>query len=299
MRLGVLEFGSLSSIEEAVLNPLRARDVDLVTGLIESLDDSLREAKRISRADCDGVLLMTGEDLDPVTVPAAATLLAGVPLLLAGHQGSRAFFDCVGALEAIGARFDRIYLINSEPRPAAYLEAWLQEHAKKERHRGLDAAYRLYGQRLCISPDTGGLDAPLWMHQFGIIATAEAEGSDFAAPTGDACGALTDHLLALVAGEPVRQPVELAATQEGHPEEGDIAATFARITRLRGRFRCLLLRGALRADGTSPARVECSHKDLFAVASSPWLHTVPGEHLGAMRAACDALDIDTVVLRPA
>ncbi|MES2462032.1 MAG: hypothetical protein V4671_15720, partial [Armatimonadota bacterium] len=75
-------------------------------------------------------------------------------------------------------------------------------------------------------------------------------------------------------------------------------ATFARITRTKGRFRCLLVRGALQYEESFPARFECSEAELDAVASSHWLHAVPGDHLGAMRAACEALDIDTVVLRP-
>jgi hypothetical protein len=275
--------------------------VDVVTGdsVIGSLEDSVREAKRLARADCDGVLLVAGEGLQLETVSAAATLLAGVPLLLVGHAGSRAFFDCVGVLEAIGARFDRVYFADGEPNSAAYLEAWVQENSKKERQRGLEAARKLYGQRLYVPQETGGLpDAALWMHQFGVIATSEAEGADFAAPGGDTCGALTDHLLSLVSHKEPFSPVPLAASCGGAPEEGDIDVTFARVTRTRGRFRCLLLRGSLRAHGASIVRFDTSNARLFAVAASPWLHAVPGFHPGAMRAACDALDIDSVLLRP-
>jgi hypothetical protein len=141
-------------------------------------------------------------------------------------------------------------------------------------------------------------DAALWMHQFGVITTTESEGADFAAPDGDSCGALTGHLLSLVSGETITSRVPVVASHGGAAEDADTAATFARITRTQGRFRCLLLRGALRSDGVTVVRFDCPDARLFAAASSPWLHAVPGDHLGALRAACEALDIDTTVIRP-
>lgn len=302
MRLGVLEFGSVHPALPPLLDSLRAQDIDVVVGesAVTSLGDVLSEARRLFRADCDGVLMVVWEGATGETASAAATLLAGVPLLLAGYRGSGAFFDAVGALESIGSRFDRVYFVNDALSPAASVESWLRENAKKKRQRGLEAARRLYGQRLYVPLETGGLpDAALWMHQFGVIPTTEAEGADFSAPTGDACGALTDHLLSLVADVPANAPIALVTSHGGEVAEGDTNVTFARITRTRGRFRCLLLRGALRANGVSVARLDCSNAQLFAVASSPLLHVVSGDQFGAMRAACEALGIDTVLLRPA
>ena len=301
MRLGVLELGSVHLSVQPLLNSLRAQDIDVVVGegVVTSLGEALSKARRLFRADCDGVLLIVGDGTLLETVSAAATLLAGVPLLLASYGCSSAFFDAVGALEFIGARFDRVYLANDMPGPDAYVKSWLRENAKKERQRGLEAARKLYGQSLYAPLETGGLpDAALWMHQFGIIPTTEAEGADFAAPTGDACGALTDHLLSLIADVPANAPISLVTFQGSEAAENDRKVTLARITRTKGRFRCLLLHGALRENGTSTARLDCADAPLFAVAASPLLHVVPGDHLGAMRAACESLGIDTVLLRP-
>jgi hypothetical protein len=88
------------------------------------------------------------------------------------------------------------------------------------------------------------------------------------------------------------------STEANHNGSEPVLATFARITRVRGRFRCLLLRGSLPEDSKVPAHFDCSETELRAVASSPWLHAAPGDHLGAMRAACEVLDIDTVLLKP-
>ncbi len=303
MRLGVLTFTFDPSLNESMLDPLRARDVDIVTGdgVILSLEDALREAKHMFRADCDGVLLLVGDGLQSEALSAAAALLAGVPLLLAAYSRTDAdtYFGAVGLLESIGARFDRIYFVPDESELSVYLAIWLEENGKKQRHRGLEAVRKLYGQCLYIPQETGGLpDAALWLHQIGIIATSEVDLADFAAEDGDACGALTAHLLSLVSGEQ-SMPVPVAASAGNSHGAGEASATFAQITRKRGHFRCLLLRGALRENEDPSARFDCFEQALFAAAASPRLHAVTGDHFGAMRAACDALDIETVLLRPA
>ena len=306
MRLGVLEFGSVHPALPPALDSLRSEDIDVVVGesVVESLEDTLREARRLFRADCDGVLMVTGEGFltETVYVSAAALLLAGIPLLLTAFAPSPMFFDAVGALESIGARFDRVYFVGDNLNPAASVDSWLKENAKKERHRGLEAARKLYGQRLYIPSEKGSLlDAALWMPQFGVIPTTESEGADFSALTGDACGALTDHLLTLVTGVPANRPVPLLAALPGHSdtETEAIDGTFARITPIKGRFRCLLLRGSSQGEYIARARFGCSQTELFAAASFPILHFAAGDHLGAMRTACESLGIDTVVLRPA
>jgi hypothetical protein len=163
MRIGVLEFGSVLWASGPVLDPLRARDIDVIPGdsVIASLGDALREAKRLSRADCDGVLLVVGDGLLPRTCPPPRPCLPGSRCFSRATTPCPAYFDAVGALEAIGARFDRVYPVNGEPDLAVYLQKWLEENGKKQRHRGLEARENCTGQRLFVSSETGGLpDTP-------------------------------------------------------------------------------------------------------------------------------------------
>ena len=108
---------------------------------------------------------------------------------------------------------------------------------------------------------------------------------------------LTDRLLELIVGTKTAEPVPVALAEDGATQEGDVPATFARIARRAGRFRCLLLRGVLRADGVTVARWHAPFDRLVAVASSPWLHGIAGDHIGALRAACQAMDIEPAILR--
>ncbi|MES2462031.1 MAG: hypothetical protein V4671_15715, partial [Armatimonadota bacterium] len=200
MRLGVLEFGLEVAWGDGLLHALSKNDIDTVPSevRIESLETARTEAKRLSRADCDGILLLIGSAARTDAVAAAGVLLAGVPLLLSNADTTAAYFESAGALEEIGARFDRMPA-EAKWDADTFVKVWLNEVGKAQRHRGMEAARKLYGQSLYVPLGTGGLpDAALWMHQFGIIPTAEAEGADLSAPTGDACGALTEHLLRLV-----------------------------------------------------------------------------------------------------
>ncbi|MBC8104572.1 MAG: hypothetical protein H7Z41_18510 [Cytophagales bacterium] len=301
MRLGVLEFDiSAEGVLESLLGPLRAHDVDVVAreATVITLDAAIREAKRLARADCDGILLMAGEGKGAAPLAAAAAaLVSGVPLLLAGAPGNGGLFEAAGALDEIGAPFDR--LIRNDGLASAEVETWLRANAKTERHRGLEAVRRLYGQRLYV-PDTVAIsvDRSLWLHQFGVIVTGEAEGAEFAALGGDVYGALTARLLELVSGTTPRDLVALGDLAYGSPAESGVMGTLARISHRAGRFRCLLLQGPVSTDGTRPLFTGIP-SGLFAAAASPWLHVTAGEHLGAMRAACLALDIAPVILETA
>lgn len=88
--------------------------------------------------------------------------------------------------------------------------------------------------------------------------------------------------------------------------------TFARITRKKGEFRCHMFTGsfvkmsreqeiALGAE-TSPewphafARYDCSYNDFVNQFSCNHIHAAIGDHLAAMKAACEALDIEPIVM---
>ncbi len=88
--------------------------------------------------------------------------------------------------------------------------------------------------------------------------------------------------------------------------------TFARITRYKGIFRCHMFGGSFAelpreqeeelGSLTSPewphayARFDCSYEDFAAEFSCNHIHAAVGDHLGALKAACEALDIETVVM---
>lgn len=311
MRFGILSFGSALHPDQTLLaDALRARDIDIAAGesAIAAGPDAAREAKRLARADCDGVTFLLTEGAASAAVTEAALHLAGVPILLYAPEAPSTLFAAAGALEEIGAAYDRLLPASGAADPAGRTEEWLRENAKPERHRGQEAARRLYGQRLYVPMEAPGRpDASLWMHQFGVVLAGAEEAVDFGAPDGDAYGALTTRLLEAVSGSDAVVRVPLAArTARGEGEAlysaataADTSATFARISRRVGRFRCLLLRGELVSDGavTAAARFACPAVALYAAAASPWLHAAPGDHLGTLRAACLALDIEPVILR--
>ena len=88
--------------------------------------------------------------------------------------------------------------------------------------------------------------------------------------------------------------------------------TFARITRYKGIFRCHMFTGSFvelpreqeeeLGAQTSPdwphayARYNCSYEDFAEEFSCNHIHAAIGDHLGALEAACEALDIETIVM---
>jgi hypothetical protein len=375
MRLGILPLGPVPDTVgiAALADALRAGDVDVVvpedtpaTALAVS-----REAERLHRADCDGVLIVAADER--LARPAAlqtALRLPGVPLLLAGTFAP-GLFDTVGAWEEVGGVwYDRLLLGESGlPVERARVEAWLKENERRERQRGLEAAQKLYGQRFAVLgdlPDGVSLDATRWLTQFGVtvvsfgsaqVATRAAAVTDqelehfgvaggtpeddsemryytalgtlcaenavsfftvglgpegvvepyalrafvpegmpipVGTSSGDVSGALTAHLLRLVWGQDHvwTSPVERAAT-EGEEPPG--VSTFARIGWRTGRYVCHLFSG--RRDFDQNPRFGPAAETLAQALSAGYVHQVAGDHVGAMRAACHALDIDVTVLR--
>jgi L-fucose isomerase-like protein len=309
MRVGVLPFGSPPTDLDALLEPLRAADVDVVTAesSVATEVDAAREAQRLARADCDGVVLFTDGTYGLFGLIAEAALyLSGTSLLLTGTPGDSTFFDAAGALEELGAQYQRQYHPSSLEDWPERVGVWLRENRKDEWQRGSEAARTLYGQRLYVPTEFTAPDVGLWGHQLGVVVTRSPDGASFTAEYGDAYGALTAQLMRLMVNTDVLVSL-ISITEPRHPggTEDGIACTFARITRRAGRFRCLLLRGALNPyseepDSTSNVwfwRCDCSEDALYEMASSPHLHALPGDHIGAMRAACEALDIEPVILR--
>lgn len=296
MRLGILLFRTEGSAAALLTESLRADDHDVV--LPES-DDLGAEADRLVRADCDGVLFFVGANADS-TLVARAALHLNCPLLLSGPFGP-AFFEAAGALNEIGIPFERAPLLSSKE--ADFVAAWLRESAKTERQRGSDAARALYGQRLALGGISAFLDPAQWMSQFGVLIErgggSDAPPADFSASDGDANGALTLQLLRLVSGNgPVATAIVAdlpgaAARLDNDLPAAASAATVARITRRSGRFVGVLGRGII--DGRA-LQLDAAPARLRETLAADRLHVAPGEHVGALRAAFETLNIEAIVL---
>lgn len=278
-----MSFGADSQVESGrIAEVLRARDVDVVsadeaatTGAV-SLSVIAREAARLQRADCDGVVLLVneivGEDATPAYF-AQAALHFGCPILLLGAF-TPAFFEAAAALAEIGVPFDRFVLTaESLVEGADRIFAWLTENKKTARQPGIEAAQKLYGQTLALGGD-GLIDSALWQRQFGVTVFrggVDAD-ADFFAPDGDANSALTAHLLRLISGgEPY-----VVSIIEPVPAE----TTLAQIARVRGKFVCLCLRRT----------ATMGEMERHLIASRLW--AIPGDYAAALRAACEALDME-------
>ena len=255
---------------ERITEVLRARDVDVVSADEAATTGAIaaREAARLQRADGDGVALFVGEDATPAHF-AQAALHFGCPILLLGAFTS-AFFDAAAALAEIGVPFDRFTLTADA---AERVFGWLAENKKTARQPGIETAQKLYGQTMALGGD-GLIDAALWQRQFGVTVFrggVDAD-ADFFALDGDANSALTAHLLRLISGsEPYIVPIS-----EPIPAE----TTLAQIARVRGKFVCLCVRGV----GTM------GEMERHLLSSRLW--AIPGDYAAALRAACEALDIE-------
>jgi L-fucose isomerase-like protein len=136
------------------------------------------------------------------------------------------------------------------------------------------------------------------------------------APPGDAHGALSLQLLHLAAAGPVRAaeivartvsgldvtldpPPPFTAAGEDAGETGNGAATTvtaARIGRRSGRFVCLLLKGELTpTGGDASLRPDADAGRLLDALGSRYLAIARGDHVGAMKAACEALDFEPLL----
>jgi L-fucose isomerase len=88
--------------------------------------------------------------------------------------------------------------------------------------------------------------------------------------------------------------------------------TFARITRYRGVFRCHMFTGSfeslprdqeealgMQTSGEWPhafARFNCSYDTFVNQFSSNHMHAAIGDYIGSLKAACEELDIEPIVL---
>jgi hypothetical protein len=294
MRLGILPFGERDANETSLADSLRAMDIDIVLAdvPVTSAGSARDEAQRLQRADCDGIFFVVAESARPA-LGAEAALHIGAPILLGGGS-LPCRLETAGVLADVGIPFDR--LIAPPSGEAALIASWLTENGKSERQRGVEAVRKLYGQRLCLSGRTVATtgDTALWLAQFGVIVSDAGEADcDFIAIEGDALGALTRQLLAFVADDASVADVTVSNLVEGDSANAP-PATFARISRRRNRFQCVMLTGAVSVAGYT---VDCNASRLEAALLSSRLHTVGGAHIGALRAACEALDIDTRILR--
>jgi hypothetical protein len=275
VRIGFLSFGG-GGADTALVEALRARDIDVVVADESAVSGviAVREAARLSRADCDGVAFFVepGAVADYV---AQAALHIGCPVLLVGPFAS-VFFDAIGALAEIGVPFDRDLLAYND---IDRITVWLTANRKTERQRGIEAAQKLYGQTLLLPSQAntwGSFDPAQWKRQFGVtIIWGHSEEADFHAPDGDVNGALTVRLLSLISGADVRT---CTVDELLHEDE----QTFARITRRVGRFICVL------------SRRQVTRVQFALTLMSSRLHSVPGDHVAAMRAACEALDVEVI-----
>jgi hypothetical protein len=275
MRLGVLRFGLGIEIE-TLLAPLGEAGIDIVTAEAPITDaaTALREGERIGRADCDVVLLSVLSEAEAVLV-APAVLTIGCPLLLAGPF-STAFGTAAGALAEIGVGFDRL-ILTGDATDGERLLTYFRANERRERQKGIEAAQKLYGQRLALLA-SGALppfDAAQWLRQFGIVTVSEGSEADFSAADGDAYGALTAQLLRLISEQ---EPRGLSV---GSPlETGD---TYAQLARRAGRFVLIAFRGNIEVER------------IAEIVVGGRLYGVPGDYRAALRAACETLAIaDTI-----
>ena len=310
MRLGILPLGEIPADTLALLvAALAARDVDIVAppaeGALLTTAALLRdEARRLARADCDGILLMVGAGVDPAWV-AGVAVDTNTPLLLAGRTDNPVYYEAAGTLTEIRALLDRADL--ADPALAETVYQWLYGNRKSEWHRGLAAARRLHGERLAVAGNVGGgVSSAAWLRQFGVLVafcaptSLDLADADFAAPDGDAWGALTDRLLTHLMPPPsegatatsiARTTVDALALVGG----GD-PATAARIAPVgEGRVVCYILPGTLAASGQFAPAAPLPR--LHATLLSGTLSVVPGDVTAALRAACYALGITVTVLR--
>jgi len=274
LRIGLLPFGEASGWE-SIADALRGRDIDVIVAEEPATSDVIAasEAGRLQRADCDGAAFFIGEGGTARAV-AQAALHVGCPLLLAGTFSST-FFDAAGALAELVAAYDRLLLGEDATDRIA---SWLHDNRKTERQRGIEAARTLYGQRLLLGGDAL-VDVVQWQRQFGVTVVRDEPGAagDFVASDGDVEGALTIQLLRLVTCAD-------AATFVIGGAEWEADVTYARLSRRSGRFVCLLFHG-------TPDR-----QRLVARLTAGRLHGVAGNHVAAIRAACEALDVEVIRL---
>ena len=197
------------------------------------------------------------------------------------------------------------------------MEAWLGENAKIIRQKGIEAAHKLYGVRLFderaeISDDSLALKLR-WLHQFGVLIRTTREpddvrADDLVASDGGILGALTDRLLRLVSGSDTIMGISQSQMENDQGYADLPTHTIALISTYpvsRGRQASLdwnfygrILQGAQTPEGSFRiGRYPFGFLEADKDEREFRFYAVAGDHVGAMRAALNTLDIPTVVLR--
>ena len=304
MRLGILALGQPLAEIAALTETLAARGIDVVhpAGDPPGVRD---EAERLRRADCDGVLLAVGAGAAGDDAAEAALFVTGPVLVVQVPAAVRPAGDPDGGPDAVkilrrlGTPVDTVLV--SEATPDG-VEAWLRENAKTERQRGGEAALKLYGLRLMAPGVTAGEAKFRLLAQFGILARAADSGvprpDDISAPQGDGAGEIAERLLRLVAGSDAVRPVS-ADTLSGKSSSAEArpATVFGMFQSTSGAaFQAVLLRATQGADGEFRLS-ELQREKLPRDDAPVQLFGVAGDHFGAVRVACNTLDIAVILLR--
>ncbi len=218
--------------------------------------------------------------------------------------------------DAAGKLFGSRYALFGDPSPdGVFFDAarWLTQFGVHVQHAGAGAlagrSVRDYcaaeGVAFCSlgrAADGGPLtlsDAPPV-----LVVLPAACGAD---------GALTVQLLSLLAAgdDAAVSTLALAGPDLNSPDRvrvqtvaADAAAaaaaaaatmlTFARITRRLGRFVCLLVTGTIEEGAL--LRPDCGVQTLLSAAAAPYLHAAPGDLRAALKAACETLDVEPILL---
>jgi|GEM_PF-5930234 hypothetical protein len=261
MRIGILAYGE-NALPNGLLERLRSDDIDTIFAEpIGSLEMAKAEAERLGRADCDTVVVALGSGYAPRHLALSALFLP-VPFLLLPAEHT----DATPAEQWL--RELRIFFATpSIPAPlslellAEEIRRWTQENERRERDRGIEWVRQLYGKRIRFVTETPP-NPVLWMRQFGIFPVESDEPADttWTAPT-PADAVLLSLLKTLGGIDPIQySPPTPAPNTESY--------TWASLVQQGDQFHC-----------------QC------ALSPAPLWYGVPGNHLGAIRAACEALDI--------
>lgn len=290
MRLGILAFDRRYEAEATITAALAAEGVDIITAEepVVTGADARREASRLHRADCDGILLLVGGAVRQERLIEAALHLADRPLLVLGDH-REAVLEACRILTGAGAPTVSRPPDSSPGQPTFVLE-WLRKNRREERQCGFEAVRKLYGQRLSVEPDASSFDKIEWARRFGLVLIdgSNEEEADFKAADGDALGALTRQLLANIAGkEAAIYDLIVGEPNPALPSEPEMM-TVARISIRQSAYVCTMTTVALSKSGFVP------DGEPDPSVSRPC--AIPGNHIGAIRAACESLDIAPFVI---
>jgi hypothetical protein len=214
--------------------------------------------------------------------------------------------------DAAGKLFGSRYAVLGDPPPgggdvfAVDAARWLTQFGVHVQHAGASALAGRSISDFCagerITFCSLGLAADgtvLALPEAGVLVLPAACGANgaltsqlLAVTTGDAAAVFTIALTGRDAASPDRLCVRAVSGETALT----VPLTFARITRRLGRFTCLIGTGSVGEDGTALLRPDCGGEALLLVADSPFLHAAPGDLRAALKAACESLDVEPILL---